>query len=75
MLFINRKLSVTLTGNNLLKEYAFNHKSERNGLLMYSKGNYNPIFVRLSISYSFGSSNVKVKQWEVSNQDERDRVQ
>ncbi|GHT55385.1 TonB-dependent receptor [Bacteroidia bacterium] len=74
MLFMDRKLSVTLTGSNLLKEYSFNHKSERNGLLMYSKGNYNPTFVRLSVSYSFGSNNVKVRQWEVSNQDEKNRV-
>jgi len=74
MLFMDRKLSFTLTGNNLLKEYSFNHKSERNGILMISKAHYDPIFVRLSISYSFGSNNVKVKQWTVSNQDEKNRI-
>ncbi|MDR3287117.1 MAG: hypothetical protein LBT27_06715, partial [Prevotellaceae bacterium] len=72
MLFLERTLSVTLTGNNLLKEYSFNHKSERNDLLMYSKGYYDPLFIRLSVSYSFGNKKVNVQQRQVSNQNEKD---
>ncbi|MDR3340055.1 MAG: outer membrane beta-barrel family protein [Candidatus Symbiothrix sp.] len=74
ILFMERTLSVTLTGNNLLKEYLFNHKSERNGILMYSKGYYDPLFIRLSVSYSFGSKKVNIQQRQVSNQDEKDRL-
>ncbi|MDR0754567.1 MAG: TonB-dependent receptor, partial [Prevotellaceae bacterium] len=55
MLFFDRTLSVSLNGNNLLNEYSFNWRSERSGMLIYSRAHYNPRYIRLSVSYSFGS--------------------
>ncbi|MDR0829824.1 MAG: hypothetical protein LBN95_06905, partial [Prevotellaceae bacterium] len=74
MLFLNKNLSVTLTGNNLLKQYSFNWKAERSGILTYQKGNYNPINFRLAISYSFGSNKVNRQQRNISNEEEKERL-
>jgi hypothetical protein len=74
LLFLNKTLAVTLTGSNLLNDYSFNRKAERSGITVYSKGYYNPLSVRLSVSYSFGSSNVNVQQRKASNEDEQNRV-
>ncbi|MDR1654015.1 MAG: TonB-dependent receptor [Prevotellaceae bacterium] len=73
MLFLNRTLSVTLTGNNLLKEFEYNTRTERNGNLTFMKGYNNPLSVRLSVSYNFGSS-ISVKQRETSNTEEQQRA-
>ncbi|MCL1934289.1 MAG: TonB-dependent receptor [Candidatus Azobacteroides sp.] len=74
ILFLDKSLAVTLTGNNLLKEYSFNWRSESNGILQYSKGYYNPLFVRLAVSYNFGSKKVNVQQHKVSNEEEKSRL-
>ena len=74
MLFFNNTFSVTLTGNNLLREYSFNWHSESNGILQYSKGYYDPLFFRLAVSYNFGSKKVNVQQHQVSNEEEKGRV-
>jgi hypothetical protein len=73
-LFFDKKFSVTLTANNLLREYSFNWRGESNGILLYSKARYNPRFLRLSASYSFGSRKVNVAQHKVSNEEERGRL-
>ena len=74
MLFFEKTFSVTLTGNNLLKEYSFNWRGESNGILQYSKGYYDPLFLRLAVSYNFGSNKVKVQQHKISNEEEKCRV-
>jgi hypothetical protein len=74
MLFLNRKLSLTLTGNNLFNDYSFNTKRESNGITFYSKAHYNTRSVRLSVSYSFGSNKVNVQQRDASNEDEKGRL-
>jgi outer membrane receptor protein involved in Fe transport len=74
MLFFDRTLSISLQGNNLLNEYSYNWRSERNGILVYSKAHYDPMYFRLAVSYSFGSKKVKVQQHEGSNSEEQGRV-
>ena len=74
MLFFTNKLSVTLQANNILKEYSFSWKSERSGLMLYSKGYYNPLNFRLSISYNFGNNSINLQQRENSNKEEKNRL-
>lgn len=75
MLFLNKDLRVTLTGNNLLKEYSFNTRSERNGIKAYYSGYYDRQNFRLSISYRFGSKKVKERQLRNgSNSEEQNRT-
>jgi outer membrane receptor protein involved in Fe transport len=74
MLFFDRTLSVSLQGNNLLNEYSYNWRSERSGMLIYSRAHYNSRYIRLSVSYSFGSKKVKVEHREGSNSEENGRV-
>ena len=70
--FLNKKLTFTLNGDNLLKA-QYKEKSERNGYLNYINGNINTYF-RLTAAYTFGSNKVKVQKRQVSNQDERNRI-
>ena len=74
MLFLNKNLSVTLAGNNLLGGYSYNWRSERNGLQVYSKAHYNPTFFRMAVSYSFGSKKVNVQRHNVINEEEQNRI-
>jgi len=74
MLFFDNQLSVTLTANNLLREYSFNWRGESNGILQYSRAYYEPRFFRLSVSYSFGSKKINVVQRKVSNEEEKGRL-
>ncbi|MDR3219344.1 MAG: outer membrane beta-barrel family protein [Dysgonamonadaceae bacterium] len=74
LLLFDKTFSVTLTGNNLLQDYSFNSRSESNGILQYAKGYYNPLFLRLAVSYNFGSKKVNVQQRKVSNEEEKGRV-
>ena len=74
MLFFDKTLSVTFTGNNLLQEYSFNWQGESNGILQYSKGYYDPLFFRMAVSYNFGSKKVNVQQRKVSNEEEKGRL-
>jgi hypothetical protein len=74
VLFFDKTFSVTLTGNNLLQEYSINWQSESNGILQYSKGYYDPMFLRLAVSYNFGSKKVNVQQRKISNEEEKGRI-
>jgi outer membrane receptor protein involved in Fe transport len=74
MLFFDRTLSVSLQGNNLLNEYSYNWRRKQSGILVYSRAHYDQRYIRLSVSYSFGSKNVKVDRREVSNSEEKGRV-
>ncbi|MCL2290016.1 MAG: TonB-dependent receptor [Bacteroidetes bacterium] len=74
MLFFASKLSVTLQANNILREYSFNTKSERSGIMLYSKGYYDPLHFRLALSYNFGSNNINIQQRQNSNEEEKGRL-
>jgi hypothetical protein len=74
MQFFEKTLSFTVQANNILKSYSFNTKSERSGMMLYSKGYYDPLYVRLSVSYSFGSRNINVQQRQISNEEEKGRL-
>ena len=74
MLFFAHKLSITLQANNLLEEYTYNYRSERSGILVYSKGYNHPLHLRLSVSYNFGNRNINVQQRQISNEEEKGRL-
>ena len=71
--FLNKKLTVTLNGDNVLKAPQFTLRSERNGYFMYGTGPKN-VYFRLTAAYTFGSSKLSVKKRQNSNQDIRNRV-
>jgi len=74
MLFLEKQLSVTLTGNNLLNEYDFNNRRQSYDNLIFSKGLYSPLNVRLAVSYTFGSKKINDQQHQISNEDEKNRL-
>jgi hypothetical protein len=74
MMFLDKKLQISLHGNNLFKEYDFNNKGVRNGIEVANKGFYDTRYFRIALSYKFGNSNLKTKQTEESNKDERNRA-
>ncbi|MCL1943380.1 MAG: TonB-dependent receptor [Candidatus Azobacteroides sp.] len=75
MTFLDKTLSVTLTGNNLSNGHSLKWRGESNGNLQYSTVYDDPFFLRLSVSYNFGSKKVNVQQHQNSNEDEKNRLQ
>lgn len=74
MLFLKKNLQISFTGNNLLKAYDFNNTSKRNNIQVSYKGYYDSRYLRLSLSYKFGSSKIKVNQRKISNEEEKSRT-
>jgi hypothetical protein len=71
--FLNKKLTVTLNGDNVLKAPQYTLRSERNGYLSTGTGPKN-VYFRLTAAYTFGSSKLNVKKRQVGNQEERNRL-
>ncbi len=72
--FLDKKLQLTIVGNNLLKAYDFNNKSNRNDIEAYYKGYYDTRYCRVSLLYKWGSSKVNVAERQVSNEEEKNRT-
>lgn len=74
MLFMKKNLQISITGNNLLKAYDFNNTSKRNNIEASYNGYYDSRYLRLSLSYKFGSSKINVNQRKISNEEEKSRT-
>lgn len=72
--FLKKDLELTISGNNLLKEFSFNNRSERNGIKAFYSGYYDSQNFRLSVSYRFGSKKVSGIKRQGSNSAERGRT-
>ncbi|MDR2121775.1 MAG: TonB-dependent receptor [Flavobacteriaceae bacterium] len=74
MLFLDKKLQISLQGNNLFKAYDFDNTSPRNGIEARYSGFYDTRYFRISLSYKLGNSNLKTKRIEESNKSEQNRI-
>ncbi|WP_316635039.1 outer membrane beta-barrel family protein [uncultured Flavobacterium sp.] len=74
MFFYNKNLQIALIGNNLFKAYDYNNSSNRNNIESINKGYYDSRYVRLTISYKFGNTKINVSKRQISNEDEKGRI-
>ncbi len=70
----DKRLQITLTANNIFREYSFNNSGVRDGNNTSYNGYYDTQYIRLALSYSFGKKNLNVKQQKLSNEDEKNRI-
>lgn len=74
LILLNRNLAISLTANDILKT---NHakSSLLSGNIKYVYDNYGDTQnIRLYVSYKLGNLNIRSKKHDISNKEERDRV-
>lgn len=74
MMFLQKNLQITITGNNIFKAYDFNNISTRNGVTATYNGYYDTRYLRFNLLYKFGNSKINVNQRQISNEDEKNRT-
>jgi outer membrane receptor protein involved in Fe transport len=72
--FLNDKMNVRFTVNDITYQTGWNGQSIFNGLRGVGQGNWDSRRGTLSVSYDFGNSNVKSRKRKTSIEDESKRV-
>lgn len=73
-LFLNKKLSLAIIGNDILKTSIITQTSITNNYPIIYR-NYEDIrFLRISLVYKFGNKDIKTTQIEGSNEEEKNRL-
>lgn len=73
-LLLKSKLTLSISGNDLLYTNKPVYTLYSNGVKIQYKNYYDDRSVRISLVYKFGNSNVQVDEKEVGNTDEKNRV-
>jgi outer membrane receptor protein involved in Fe transport len=72
--FLDDKLNVRLSVNDLFYETGWDGQSEFNGLVSVGSGRFDSRRASISISYNFGNQNVKSRKRKTGLEDEAGRV-
>lgn len=73
-LFLNKNLSLTIIGNDILKSSIITQTTITNNYPIKYK-NYQDIrFLRISLIYKFGNKDIKTSQVDSSNEEEKNRL-
>jgi len=72
--FLNDKLNVRLSANDLFYTSGWSGESEFNGLVATGNGQWDSRRVALSLNYNFGNSNVKSRKRKTGLEEEAGRV-
>ncbi len=72
--FLNEKLNVKLSANDIFFESGWNGVSNFNGLLSYGEGVWDSRRVGLSMSYNFGNQKVKSRKRKTGLEEEKGRL-
>ncbi|GLR17100.1 TonB-dependent receptor [Portibacter lacus] len=73
-IFLDDKLNMKLSMNDLFYKSGWSGKSEFNGLVSEGMGQWDSRKVALSLSYNFGNSNVKSRKRKTGIEEEANRV-
>jgi outer membrane receptor protein involved in Fe transport len=72
--FLNEKLNVRLSANDIFRQSGWSGTSDFNGLYSIGSGRWDARRVNASVSYNFGNSNVKSRNRSTGLEDEGKRV-
>ncbi|MCB0527555.1 MAG: TonB-dependent receptor [Saprospiraceae bacterium] len=72
--FMEERLNVRLSVNDIFYESGWDGYSDFNGLLAYGSGRWDSRRASLSLSYNFGNQNVKSRKRQTGIEDEAGRV-
>jgi hypothetical protein len=71
---LNKKIDLSLSASNILKSNVATVKGLSNNIEIQYRNYYFPRYIRFSVVYRFGNENIKSKQKELSNEEERKRL-
>ncbi len=71
---LNNKLRISLSGNDLTKDYAERLETTVNEVFQTARYYYDSRTIYLSISYSWGNDNISAKRHSTGNSEERSRT-
>lgn len=71
---LNKKLQLTLLGNDVLSSNRSKYTSFNNNIMQEYKNYYDIRYFRLSIVYKMGSDKLKVEKRQFGNEDEKQRI-
>ncbi|MEY4964010.1 MAG: hypothetical protein RLZZ323_1329 [Bacteroidota bacterium] len=71
---LNKKLQLTLLGNDVLSSNRSRYTSFNNNIMQEYKNYYDIRYFRLSIIYKMGSDKLKVEKRQFGNEDEKQRI-
>ncbi|MCB0641734.1 MAG: TonB-dependent receptor family protein, partial [Phaeodactylibacter sp.] len=71
---LNKKLSLTLRGNDLFKSSAERTETTVNHVFQTARYYYDSRFFQVSLSYKFGNDEISAKRHDTGNQDEKART-
>ncbi len=74
MLFLNRKLTLNVSGNDILGGQRGLYTSRSNGVKVSYRNYFDSQSIRVAVNYSFGNSKLKVAKRNFGNQEENNRV-
>ncbi|MFT6935863.1 MAG: outer membrane receptor protein involved in Fe transport [Saprospiraceae bacterium] len=72
--FLEDKLNVRLSANDIFYQSGWDGQSEFNGLVAIGSGRYDSRRVSISVGYNFGNQNVKSRKRKTGLEDEAGRV-
>ena len=73
-LLLNRNLSISLSANDIFKSSAERTTTVVNGVFQEARYYYDSRSLSLSVSYKFGNKDIKARQHEAGNEEERGRT-
>ncbi len=73
-LLLDKKLSVTLRGNDLFKTSARRKETTINGVFQTARYYFDNRYFQVSISYQFGNTDISAKKHDTGNEDEKERA-
>ncbi|NEW78620.1 MAG: TonB-dependent receptor [Gelidibacter sp.] len=73
-LFLNKKLQLVITANDITSSNRPNFISYSNNLRQEYKNYYDNRFFRISLTYKFGNKNINVDKRNFGNEDEKERT-
>ncbi len=73
--FLDKKLKVRLSMNNIFDGFGWRGVSEFNGLVSYGQGDWDNRYFATSLKYNFGNQNVKSRKRNTGIEDEAERVE
>ena len=74
MLLVDKKLQISANIYDMFSSNRPKYTSVTNGVKQLSKNYYDDRYLRISLKYSFGNSNISVSNRDLGNQDEKNRT-
>lgn len=73
-LLLNKDLNITLRGNDIFKSAIARTTTNVNGIFKKARNYYDTRSFLISVSYKFGTKNIKASKNQTGNEEEKNRI-